>query len=392
MVIPKNIWLLIDKLHQNGFEAYLVGGCIRDLVLGKEPEDWDICTSATIDEIKDCFKGFKVVNTGIKHGTLTVIHGEKLIEITAFKSLREDLSRRDFTINSLAYSKQTGLIDYFGGLEDIKRGIIRAVGDARKRFLEDPLRILRGVRFSAQLGFKIDEITEREMLKRKGLLQNVSIERITSEFNKILCQGKRTKDALNKYSEIIFEVIPEAKQMDIDDWNNTIKAICLIGDDIILNLTLFFHCLPSQKIMERMCYDKKTIKAVKTLIEYFDYKLETDRISIKRLLNKIGVENFRRLLKIKIAVMKSENLESANERLRTIIKTQELLEKIISSKECYSLRDLAINGDDLLSIGFKEGKMIGIVLNALLNKVIDEEVDNDKTQLIEAAKSYHIFL
>jgi tRNA nucleotidyltransferase (CCA-adding enzyme) len=376
--MARDICKLMDKLHQEGFEAYLVGGCIRDLILGKEPEDWDICTSAIIDEIKRCFSEYKVVETGIKHGTLTVILEEDQVEMTTFISLKEDLSRRDFTINSLAYSKETGLIDYFGGLEDIKKGIIRAVGDARKRFFEDPLRILRAIRFSALLGFEIENKTEQQMLECKTLLQNVSIERITSEFNKILCQGEKTKNVLNKYSQIIFEVIPEAKKMDIDDWNKTLNAISVISDDIILNLTLFFHSLPSEKIMERMRYDKKTIKTVKILIENLDYNFVPDRSSIKRLLNKIGVENFRRLLKLNNNVIK---------------KTEELLEEILDNQQCFSLQALAIDGDDLKSIGFKEGKEIGLLLNDLLNKVIDEEIANEKTKLIEEAKKcYHIFL
>ncbi|GAA0076250.1 CCA tRNA nucleotidyltransferase [Clostridium sp. CTA-5] len=446
--IPKNPALVLKMLIDAGFEAGVVGGCTRDAIMDKIPHDWDICTSATPDEIQTVFQNFKQLTVGLKHGTVVVFINNEEIEVTTYRidgiysdgrrpdtvdftrNLVEDLSRRDYTQNAIFFNESVGIIDPFNGISDIQHKIIRCVGDPNKRLKEDALRILRGIRFASNLGFRVEESTKTAMFKNKELLGNISQERIAVEFIKML-QGKNIMNILDEFREIILCIVPEMKTMIgfkqnnpyhcYDVWKHTLIAINNV-DGLILKLTMFFHDIAkpycysidrqgighfyghanesakiASEIFKRMkltnaeSLDKNDIKNIIELIKYHDIIIEPRKKSIRKILSKLdgNIAQFERLLSVKRADILAQTPDKVITRLKEIDLIQEILNEVVRENTCTTLKDLNINGKDLIAIGIPAGKKIGEILNLLLEDVIAENLQNEKKSLLMAAQKYN---
>ena len=439
--IPADVNELIHTLQNNGNSAYIVGGCVRDSILGRTPHDWDICTSATPSEMLEIFKDKKIIETGLQHGTVTVVVNGEPYEITTYRidgiysdnrrpdtvtftdKLVEDLRRRDFTINAMAYNDEEGLIDPFNGMEDIKYKKISCVGRAEDRFGEDALRILRAIRFAAQLEFTIMPGTDREIHKQYKNLENISIERINSEFCKIASSDDFCVELL-LYKDVFSLFIPELKDMFDFPQNNpwhiwdvfghTIHAVEYCdSDDLVVRLAVFFHDFGkphsyqdgedgirhfkghgkvsadmTDSIMKRLRFDNETRNNVVELVCYHDATFEVGKKYVKRWLNKIGEKQFRRLLQVKKADNKAQNLELSSDRIKELEEIELLIDEVLQEDECFSLKDLAVNGKDLIGVGYKAGKELGNTLNKLLQLVIDGDCPNEKEKLLQEAKKF----
>lgn len=436
--IPNNANALIHLLQSYGHSAYVVGGCVRDSILGRVPHDWDICTSATPNEMLEIFKDKRVIETGLQHGTITVVIDGESYEVTTFRidgdysdnrrpdsvtfttSLEEDLSRRDFTINAMAYNDEEGLIDPFGGIEDIKCQKINCVGCAKHRFEEDALRILRAIRFATQLEFSIMPETDWQIHQQYKSLKNISKERINSEFCKIAATNDFCVELL-LYQDVFGLFIPELIDTigfnqnnpyhDYDVFKHTIHAIenC-DSTDLITRLAVFFHdfgkphcyqdgedgirhfkghgkvgCDIADYILLRLKFDNKTRRDVTELVYYHDATFEVGTKYVKRWLNKIGAEQFKRLLEVRKADIKGQKEEYDIRRIEKVESIEKLLEQVLQEGECFSMKDLAINGNDLINIGYKPDKKLGCALNILLQKVIDGEIANEREKLVKIA-------
>lgn len=438
--IPADANELIHTLQNNGHSAYIVGGCVRDSILGRTPHDWDICTSATPSEMLEIFKDKKIIETGLQHGTVTVVVNGEPYEITTYRidgiysdnrrpdtvtftdKLVEDLRRRDFTINAMAYNDEEGLIDPFNGMEDIKYKKISCVKRAEDRFGEDALRILRAIRFAAQLEFTIMPGTDWEIHKQYKNLENISIERINSEFCKIASSDDFCVELL-LYKDVFSLFIPELKDMFNFPQNNpwhiwdvfghTIHAVEYCdSDDLVVRLAVFFHDFGkphsyqdgedgirhfkghgkvsadmTDSIMKRLRFDNETRNNVVELVYYHDATFEVGKKYVKRWLNKIGEKQFRRLLQVKKADNKAQNLELASGRIKELSEIEALIDEVLQEDECFSLKDLAVNGKDLIGVGYKAGKELGNTLNKLLQLVIDGNCPNEKEKLLQEAES-----
>ena len=438
--IPADANELIHTLQNNGHSAYIVGGCVRDSILGRTPHDWDICTSATPSEMLEIFKDKKIIETGLQHGTVTVVVNGEPYEITTYRidgiysdnrrpdtvtftdKLVEDLRRRDFTINAMAYNDEEGLIDPFNGMEDIKYKKISCVGRAEDRFGEDALRILRAIRFAAQLEFTIMPGTDWEIHKQYKNLENISIERINSEFCKIASSDDFCVELL-LYKDVFSLFIPELKDMFDFPQNNpwhiwdvfghTIHAVEYCdSDDLVVRLAVFFHDFGkphsyqdgedgirhfkghgkvsadmTDSIMKRLRFDNETRNNVVELVYYHDATFEVGKKYVKRWLNKIGEKQFRRLLQVKKADNKAQNLELSSDRIKELSEIEALIDEVLQEDECFSLKDLAVNGNDLIGVGYKSGKELGNTLNKLLQLVIDGDCPNEKEKLLQEAES-----
>ena len=397
MKIPSEATYIIETLESSGFAAYVVGGCVRDAILGKEPGDWDICTIALPEQSLRIFEGQKVLETGLQHGTITLVLDGSPFEITTFRKdgaysdnrrpdsvefvseLKSDLSRRDFTINAMAYSKKEGIIDYFGGSSDLQNKLVRCVGDADRRFCEDALRIMRALRFASTLGFDIEKNTAEAMEKNKKLLCNIAAERIVRELNLMLL-GQGAKTTMEKHGAIIAEILPEL--CEIGQIAHVLYCISAAPPDLAIRLSMFFcSCQVAKRALMRLKYDNATINEVECLVLHHNAPLCPDRINLKHWLNRLG----ERMLKKLIEVKKAEAIagdEKCRQAMLNEISLQ--IDEIISQRQCYSLKDLAINGRDLIDAGVKEGPMIGDMLGRLLDMVINEQVENEKSALIDA--------
>ena len=438
--IPADANELIHTLQNNGHSAYIVGGCVRDSILGRTPHDYDICTSATPSEMLKIFKDKKIIETGLQHGTVTVVVNGEPYEITTYRidciysdnrrpdtviftdKLVEDLRRRDFTINAMAYNDEEGLIDPFNGMEDIKYKKISCVGRAEDRFGEDALRILRAIRFAAQLEFTIMPGTDWEIHKQYKNLENISIERINSEFCKIASSDDFCVELL-LYKDVFSLFIPELKDMFDFPQNNpwhiwdvfghTIHAVEYCdSDDLVVRLAVFFHDFGkphsyqdgedgirhfkghgkvsadmTDSIMKRLRFDNETRNNVVELVYYHDATFEVGKKYVKRWLNKIGEKQFRRLLQVKKADNKAQNLELSSDRIKELSEIEALIDEVLQEDECFSLKDLAVNGKDLIGVGYKSGKELGNTLNKLLQLVIDGDCPNEKEKLLQEAES-----
>ncbi len=440
MVLLPEVKKAISMLESAGFEAHAVGGCVRDSLLGKNPTDYDVTTSALPEEMKTVFKNERFIETGIKHGTLTVIIDSYPIEITTFRidkdysdnrhpltveftrSLREDLARRDFTVNALAYNDKTGIIDVFGGIYDLEHGIIRCVGEPDKRFSEDGLRIMRALRFSSVLGFKIEEKTALSLYKNRELLNNISAERLSSELIKLLC-GKNAAKVLVEHVDVLSVLIPELSVLKgfdqhhfrhyLDVLGHTAAVLENVPPKPVLRLAALFHDIAkplcqsfdenktahyyghsslgaklAEEIMTRLKFDNETRKSVCELVLHHEDRFEASPKPIKRLLGKIGPEAYENLL----LLMQADDLgkrpeyqepQSFFERYRKIAA------EIIEKEECFSLKNLAVKGTDLIDIQVPPGPEIGKILSVLLEKVIEEELPNDKNSLLAFAKTLY---
>ncbi|MCI8836174.1 MAG: CCA tRNA nucleotidyltransferase [Ruminococcus sp.] len=437
ITLPNKVLLIIENLQMHGYEAYAVGGCVRDSILAKKPQDWDITTSAKPREIKRLFR--RTVDTGIEHGTVTVLLGKESFEVTTYRvdgayednrhptevlftdRLEEDLKRRDFTINAMAYNDEVRLVDVFGGMKDLNHHLIRCVGDARERFSEDALRILRAVRFSAQLDFSIEPFTWEAMKKLAPTLQNISAERIRAELMKLLLSDhpERIRDAYEL--GITKVVLPEWDQMEGVEQNtphhqydvaeHTLHALKSIKKEKILRLTMLFHdmgkpfmkttdengrdhfkghALVSEEIartvMHRLKFDNDTIRKVTRLVCYHDYRIEPTMQNVRRAMNRIGVELFPYYLAIRLADVKAQSPYRRREKIENIIQMREQYQEILFRAQCVTLKDLAVTGKDLMEIGMKPGRELGNMLNELLEWVLDDPECNKKEILCEYVK------
>lgn len=383
--LPDNVNLILKRLESAGFAAYCVGGCVRDSLMGKEPLDWDICTSAEPQETTKVFEGFKTVNkNGLKHGTVTVILESKPYEITTFrtdgeyldnrrpenvtfvKSIEGDLARRDFTINAMAFSPKRGFTDLFGGSKDIKNGIIKCVGDAEKRFHEDALRIMRALRFASVLGFEIESKTANAAILCRGLLKNISAERICAEFLKLM-EGKAAEKILKAYPEIFAEILPQPFIGDYFLAATEAGRQTSLKNRAAVFLHLLYECPEGVKnAAKKLKMSRETTNFLINVSRNFNLKLPTDLVAMRHLVKTLGTETLD-----DIAGIKGDASAAA------------LLDEIKSKKLCCSLKELKISGGELKKLGIKQGKAVGIALERLLNDVIDEKVENNKSSLTE---------
>lgn len=427
--LPQEVRDIIKKLNDNNYKAYVVGGCVRDSILNKVPKDWDISTSATPEEVKTLFD--KTIDTGIKHGTVSVVINNSVFEITTFrtgtgqesKNIVTDLSCRDLTINALAFHPSEGLVDPHSGIEDINNGIIRAVENADCRFMEDPLRMLRVVRFHALLGFDIDKTTLEAIKKNKELIKNTSPERIRDELSKILISERPfafkilNETGILKYIlpefDICFEVtqshpyhvfnvalhslvaVSEIENKDYLRWtmllHDTGKALTKSTDEKGID-HFYGHQEKSMEVaktvMERLRFDNKTISKVCHLVKHHDRRIKSDYNSVKRAASIIGAEHFLDLLKVQEADQKGQNPELLHTRQRDLHKIKEIYTEIKSKSQCISVKELDISGRDLLDLGFAQGKEIGYILQKLLDTIIDKPELNTREELLKVAESF----
>ena len=434
--MPEGVKTIISRLKSNGYSAYAVGGAVRDSVMGLIPCDWDIATNAKPCETEAVFSDLPVIKTGEKHGTVTVICGEPC-EVTTFRTegeyidkrrpskvefvadLKGDLSRRDFTINALAYDEKEGIIDLYGGLDDIKHKIIRTVGDPYKRFEEDALRILRAVRFSSKTGFAIEKNTYVAAALLRKNLGSVSKERVLSELEKTLL-GENVTNTLLKCKEIITEVIPELKKCvgfnqnnpwhRFDVYEHIARAVGYVCGGSALKFAALLHDVGkplvytekngighfyehakvsaeiAEKIFARLKFPKKLSEKALFLIENHDKPFSDDKRKIKRTLYKIGEENFADLLKIKYADNAAQGTDKAKEERKNIEAMERAFFEVVNSGECYDLKSLAVKGGDLTALGFS-GENVKKELERLLYLCIDRPELNVKQKLIDMAKS-----
>lgn len=420
---------LISRLEKKGHTAYLVGGCVRDLLLQKEPKDWDITTSAFPEELVRIFDEFKIIPSGKKHGTVSLIKNRKVYEITTFRvpindqlkkpSIETDLKARDFTINSLAYSPNGGLVDPNSGKLDLKKRIVKAVGNPDMRFKEDPLRLLRAIRFSSSLEFEIEDKTKKSILKNAKLLKKVSVERIRDEFNQIICGDInyiRLLLDLKLLEQFIPEFIPEigCEQCNphhyLDVGEHTLVSMNVIEPDLVLRLAMFFHDIGkpatksrdrngvdhfynhtvvgaeiTDKILKKLHYPSNIRKRVVLAVRYHDMDIKLSEKNVRKAISKVGMDNFPLLLKIKRADARAQSIYYLNDKLRKIDEIDKIYINVIKDNVALKIKDLAINGNDLLGIGFDSGKRVGEVLKAILDIVIDDPSKNKRELLLEIA-------
>lgn len=443
--LPQNVDYIINELVKHGFDAYAVGGCVRDSILNKEPMDWDITSNASPMDVKSIFR--RTIDTGIVHGTVTVMIDKEGYEVTTYRidgeyednrhpkevtftsNLVEDLKRRDFTINAMAYNEGKGLVDVFGGYEDLNNKVIRCVGSAKERFDEDALRILRAIRFSAQLGFSIHGDTLEAIKEKANNLIHISAERIRVELCKLLLSDY-PEELITAYEVGITKVIlPEFDAMMETNQNNphhvynvgvhTLKAVKLVGLDkkfsekekLIIKWAMLLHDVekPScrfigedgrehfwghqekgantaKNILRRLKFDNETIDYVYRLVKWHDYEFVLDEVSMRKAMNLIGSDLMDLLFEIKSGDILAQNPDTIEVKLNKLEIAKALVKDISLKGECVDLKSLHINGSDLILIGFEKGKRIGEVLNSLLNLVIEDPTLNEKNLLLDKAK------
>lgn len=433
--IPSDVKNVMNILTSAGHKAYVVGGCVRDSIMGREPNDWDVTTSATPDRIKELFSSFRTVDTGIQHGTVLIVSGKTPVETTTFRvdgeykdnrhpesvsftsDIKDDLARRDFTINAMAYNETDGLIDPFGGADDIKNKIIRCVGDADTRFGEDALRIMRAVRFSSVLGFSIEENTSQSILKNENLLSGIAAERISNELIKLLC-GENVFSVLEKYRSVIGVFMPEmklefdfpqyGKKHGYDVWMHTVHTVNNIDNDPILRLTMLLHdCgkvathaidengnstfrnhaavggVIAENILRRLKFSKNYISTVSFLVSVHDKEVPETREDVKKYIRLLGEENYIRLMKIRRAD-KSGLAKGYRDITDKLLFAYSTFDDVMNSNEPYSLPQLAVNGNDIKK--YVNGNEIGNTLEYLLDIVTADPTKNTKEQLLELVK------
>lgn len=437
IVIPDHAEYIIKQLNKRGFEAYLVGGCVRDSLLGRTPNDWDITTNALPDDVKKIFE--KTYDIGIKHGTVCVAVNNQLVEVTTYRidgeysdnrrpdsvrftsSLIADLARRDFTINAMAYNPNGGLVDHFGGIEDLRLCQIKAVGDADLRFKEDALRMLRTIRFSAQLGFNIEKVTFDAISNNAGLIENISNERIRDELDKILTSSNPEKFNFIHDTGLLKHVMPEFIPCYSTEQNNPyhilnvsdhiMKTVKSVGNSSILRWTMLLHDIgkPMKKstdekgidhfyghqeasaelaenILTRLRFDKDFIKKCIKLILHHDMDLFDTEKSVRKAIYKIGDDSFLDIVEVQKADIMAQNPEYLDKR---IIKTENIkiiYQNIKKANQCLDIKDMAINGHDLVSLGMSPGKELRNMLEYLFECVLEDPVLNEKQKLISMVK------
>ena len=436
--IPEDAERIINLLNEYGYDAYVVGGCVRDSILGRVPNDWDICTSATPDKMIEIFKDYEVIPTGLQHGTITIVINHTPYEVTTFRidgdyldnrrpdkveftdDIAQDLSRRDFTVNAMAYNPKVGLVDPYNGQKDIQSKVIRCVGNADDRFNEDALRIIRALRFASIYGFEISSDTSSSIHRNAELLNNIAVERINVELCKLLF-GQGALDILLNYSDVMATIIPELKPCIGFNQNNRYHQYTIYdhiahavsnytGQDMIVKVALLLHDIgkplcytedengghfyghgqPSRDLAEgivkRLKFDNYTQKNVVELVLYHDSVIEPTVKTVKRWLNKIGEEQLFRLLDIRMADILAHAEGTQASRIERCVAVRSIAEDVIASEQCFKLKDLAVNGNDLMDIGIPKGREIGNTLNLLLDMVISGDVQNEKDELLSLVR------
>jgi tRNA nucleotidyltransferase (CCA-adding enzyme) len=436
IAIPEKAEAILSRLMEAGFEAYVVGGCVRDSLTGRKPKDWDITTSARPWQVKALFE--RTIDTGIEHGTVTVMIGHEGYEVTTYRidgeyedcrhpkqvlftdNLVEDLKRRDFTINAMAYNKVAGVVDAFDGIGDLKRGVVRCVGDPGERFDEDALRILRAVRFSAQLGFEIDAATKAAIVQKAPQLVHISAERIQMELVKILTSPHPAHIKLACDLGITAVVMPEYDRIRgvsqhtpnhiYDVETHTLKALENVEADTILRWTMLMHDFgkPDVKkvaedgreifykhpevsaryadaIMKRLKFDNYTRERVVRLVKWHGLKYDDAETSVRRALNRVGEDIFEEFLKVQRADVLAKNPKVIPAKIALLERKEQTFRKIIAEKQCFTIRQLAISGRDLMTAGILPGPLLGAVLEKLTEAVIDDQSLNEKDKLIALA-------
>lgn len=436
MNIPSFAQKVVDRLTKSGFEAYFVGGCVRDEIMGRCAHDYDVTTNALPEEIKKAFHDYKTILTGEKHGTVTVVSENENVEVTTFRvdgiyldsrhpesvsftnKIKDDLARRDFTVNAIAYNG--GFVDPFGGIEDIKNRIIKTVGDADTRFSEDALRIMRALRFSAELGFSIEEETRRSIFKNKELLRKVSVERIFVEFSKLI-MGEYAEKILMEYALVIGVFIPEIlpcvgfeqrnKYHIYDVYTHIVKAVVNSEYDLKIRLATFFHdigkpdCFTfdgesghfkghdktsaeiAHTVLTRLKVDNETKNTVTELVREHQRDIIPEEKYVKRMLSKFSYDFFDMLMKVKRADTIAHS-KLAEKNFEVIEKLCDIKKDVMLKGDCLHVKDLKVNGHDLIAAGIIDGRKIGEMLNLLLNEVIEGNVKNEREKLMEIVKKH----
>lgn len=434
--IPEKAEIILHTLEEAGYEAYVVGGCVRDSILGRSPDDWDITTSAKPEEVKALFR--RTVDTGLIHGTVTVILDKEGFEVTTYRvdgeyedgrhpkevsftaSLEEDLKRRDFTMNAMAYNPKRGLVDLFGGVQDMENRIVRCVGNPMERFTEDALRILRAVRFSAQLGFSIEGETLKAISALAPNLKYVSAERIQVELLKLLVSPHPDYLRTAYEAGITKEILPEFDRCMETEQNtphhcytvgeHTLQSLLNIRADKVLRLTMLLHDFgkPSVKrtdengrdhfkthgpegekmavsILRRLKMDNDTIRKVRSLIKWHDFRPKGDAVSVRKAISMIGEELFPLYLEVQRADILAQSLYKREEKLKRLSSVKALYKEIMDRGECISLKTMALTGRDLIDAGYTPGKGLGEILERLLAHVLENPEDNKKEILLKLA-------
>ena len=434
---PDYINTAFRLLEQSGFKAYAVGGCVRDSLMGKTPDDWDMTTSSTPEQTMEVFKDFRVIPTGLKHGTVTVIIDGNHIEITTMRvdgeyhdnrrpesvcfttEIEQDLSRRDFTVNAMAYNHTDGLVDIFGGQDDLKKKIIRCVGNPDTRFSEDALRIIRALRFASVLDFGIDKDTSDSIIKNIALIDNVAKERIRVELVKLLC-GTAVERILTDYKEIIFNIIPELRTLDgfrqdtpyhiYDVWTHTVKVVANVKNTQELRVAALLHdiakpeCFTTDKkeiahfkghpelsaekavgILKSLRFPNSFIETVYKIILLHDMYPDGNKKTVARFCSKYSPDIIKLTLELMRGDTAGKNPEFAEEQFDSYHLAEKQIDEIIESNLCLKVSDLDINGKDVTAEGFS-GKEIGTVLNTILELVIEEKITNKKEILLDTVR------
>ncbi len=437
IILPNNAKMILDTIHEAGFEAYVVGGCVRDALLGREPGDWDITTNALPADIKKLFR--RTIDTGIEHGTVTVMVGKEGYEVTTYridgkyednrhpsevtftKSLTEDMRRRDFTINAMAYNEEEGLIDRFGGVEDLNNRIIRCVGDSTARFSEDALRIMRAVRFSAQLDYGIEEETRAAIKELAPTLSKISAERIQTELVKLLVSPhpERLRDAYEMGVTKI--ILPEFDRCMETEQNNPhhlysvgehiVKSLTFVGQDKVLRLTMLMHDLGkpatmtvdeqgishfyghakesenlARTIFRRLKFDRETMDLVCKLVRHHDDRFPADEKNVRKAMNRIGTKELSLLFEVRRADTLAQSPLKMDANLQLIEDTRAVYQHVLEEKQCVTIKALSVNGGDLISRGIAPGKQLGDILQAMLEDVLEDPVRNTKEYLLDEAR------
>lgn len=439
MHIPENVQYILDQLHKNGHEAYIVGGCVRDMILGIEPHDYDITTSAFPEVVKSIFG--RTIDTGIEHGTVTIMIDKEGYEVTTYRidgeykdnrrpesveftgSLEEDLKRRDFTINAMAYNEEEGIIDLFNGQEDLRAGVVRCVGKATERFTEDALRMMRAIRFAARFGYDIEAETASAISQLCNLIEHISAERIHMELSKTLCSIHPEYVEMFVTFGLIDTIMPEFKPCvglaqnhpyhiyDVD--KHTYECLKHIEADEALRWAIYLHDIGkgytkstddqgvdhfyghprvsvelSEKILKRLKFDNKTKKRVMQLIDFHDYRFENTLKSVRKAMAKMGSHLFLDYLAVQRADIMGQSPDKETVRLEDLDLKEALYKEVLRLEQCVTVKGLAISGKELMDLGIPRGTIIGAVLNHMLQLVIEDPSLNTTETLVKEAKIY----
>lgn len=436
--IPAHALTVVERLERYGYEAYVVGGCVRDSLLGRNPKDWDVCTNALPEEVLRVFKRFHVIKTGLQHGTVTVMVNHEPVEVTTFRidgaytdnrhpdsvnfvsRVEEDLARRDFTINAMAFNPTRGLVDAFDGQADLKAGVIRCVGEPDARFNEDGLRILRALRFAARYNFGIETETAFSIHRNRHLLENVSVERIFTELKGILI-GEGVLGMMQAFPDVFSIIIPElAATIGFDQhnphhiydvWTHTAHAVQAAPADEVIRLALLLHDIAkpatftlgddgrghfyghgtrganmARSILRHLKSDTATLDAVVTLVREHDNTLPTTAPGMRRTIGRLGLNTLHQLLAIKQADMDGQSTHEREQKQTTLRNARLLLEDVLEEPPAYTVGDLALTGRDLIAMGLKPGPAMGSILKTLLAEVQDECLANTREALTPRAQ------